>query len=131
MDTGFPSIATNSSDSELPIWNDNTKELEFAVVSPTMAYDGIVSSVFYTMFVPDYLVFKWWGESRVVIEDNVLGITDSGTIVRAFSNSINEFENGEAVRTEINITTSKVQNYSMSGLFVAFDITDSGNISLE
>ena len=61
----------------------------------------------------------------------MLGLTESGTRIKAFENSINEFSNGVLAKSEIKIITNKVQNYAMNGLFVAIDITGLGSVNLE
>ena len=56
-------------DAGFEIKNQIYKQLEFKLVTPTLSYGGVLSRLFYKIFIPDYLVFKWWETSREVIEE--------------------------------------------------------------
>lgn len=124
-------VSTNASDSVLPVWNNNDKQLEFKMVTPTLSYGGVLSRLFYKIFIPDYLVFKWWETSREVIEDSLLGKDGQPPLLTARAQDPNAYENGEVVENQINVITDKVTNYSMSGLLVTLDLYgDGGDITI-
>merc|ERR1712146_162722 len=57
-------IGTNVSTSSIPIWNPHVKELSFEIQSPVLTSSGFLVPKFYTIFIPDYLISKWWNVNR-------------------------------------------------------------------
>lgn len=123
-------ISTNATDTVIPTWNNRNKHLNFNLVSPTLAFDGLLSKLFFSVFIPDFLVFKWWESKRNKIEDNILGIIETDETILLVAESVDEFENGNPVVTEIPLLTDKTINNAMGGIYLRVDLEDSGELIL-
>ena len=109
-------ISTNASKITVPKWNDTTKKLDFELVAPSQTASGVNANTappYYTFFIPDYLILKWWNISRKEVEDN-LGTANGIVIYR--------IDNNTGQKILVPIITDKIVNHSMGGLLVKMDI---------
>ena len=108
-------ISSNSTDVTIPKWDNRKKTLSFDMVSPSESYDGILTNKFFTMYIPDYLIEKWWKISRSEVENN-LGTQNGIKLFRTDTNT------GQQV--SIPIETNKITNDAMRGLYISMDLVN-------
>ena len=125
---GILMISTNATDVIIPKWDKISKTLNFNLVAPFLSFNGILSELFFNIFIPDFLIFKWYELKRKNIEDFILQLSSTEEKLQIFAESVNEYENGKTVLKEIKILTDKITNESMSGIYLKLDIEGSGEL---
>ena len=125
---GILMISTNATDVIIPKWDKISKTLNFNLVAPFLSFNGILSELFFNIFIPDFLIFKWYELKRKNVEDFILQLSSTEEKLQVFAESVNEYENGKPVLREIKILTDKITNESMSGIYLKLDIEGSGEL---
>ena len=106
-------ISSNASKTNIPYWDSRSNKFDFELASPSVSLDGRLAEPYYTFFIPDFLIQKWWKTDRKTIEDN-LGTQQGIKVFRK--------DNNTGLLSSVPIITDKVVNYSMGGLLVKIDI---------
>ena len=75
-------ISSNSTDVTIPKWDKINKKLSFDMISPSESYNGILTEKFFTMYIPDYLIDKWWNLSRAEVENNLGTLIHTVHVIR-------------------------------------------------
>jgi hypothetical protein len=104
-------IGTNVSTSSIPDWNQATKRLNFEIQSPILTSSGRTVPKFYTIFIPDFLVSKWWNRNRDDIQNSI----GTDLMLKRVNYNTGELESASMV-------TNKITNEAMKGLYLAIEL---------